>query len=181
MKGYSNMKKVTQDEETNKQDIRFRRNLEVEPLGGAIAPNSANDSTETPPEADKSEFISKLEQSVNRPVSLDEVFFKPSGNLHDEFDLSFEQALELAEWIISSPSGLPSADKFDDRRKQAFLILLSVFTYTEELGKREDFLNFITERVYSYTVASSFSCSRFIEKGYLEFIKGNWQPGQGED
>jgi hypothetical protein len=98
----------------------------------------------------------------------------------EEIRLTPDRACELSEWIITQTTGIFSADEFDDRQKQAFLILLSAIVYEEEITKRENILIVVTKKVFGYSFACDNAENQFIKNGFEGWRSGKWNVQTNE-
>lgn len=151
----------------------------------ATAIYRVTDNAETPPEVKKI-LLNYLREKTGISVEFSELESKQdktqaatAGQAEriesdDEIRLTPERACELSEWIITQTTGIYSADAFDDRQKQAFLILLSAIVYEEDMTKRENILIDVTRKVFGYSFACDSAENLFVRNGFESGRRGEW-------
>lgn len=92
----------------------------------------------------------------------------------DEIRLTPARACELSEWIITQTTGIFSVDAFDDRQKQALLILLSAMAYDDDATNRENILIDVTKKVFGYSFACDNAENQFVQNGFESWRSGKW-------
>jgi len=142
---------------------------------------SITDNANTPPEVKKF-LLDYLFEKTGISVEFSEVETKQDKRIErdDEIRLTPERACELSEWIIAQTTGIFSADAFDDRQKQAFLILLTAIVYEEDMTKRENILIDVTKKVFGYAFACDNAENQFIQNGFEHWRSGKWKVQTNE-
>jgi hypothetical protein len=153
-----------QNEEQNKADA----------LTNAIY--SITDNADTPPDVKKF-LLDYLFEKNGISVEFSEVETKQDERIERDEDIRLtpERASELVKWILTDRAGIFSADAFDDRAKQALLVLLSAMAYDDDATNRENILIDVRQEVFGYSFACDNAVNQFIQNGFEAFRSGCWQ------